>query len=589
MKNLIVALAVLAAALGVCPGARAQGGYKDGVALNSRGLPAGGVYWAICTSGAMEGTSSTPCSPTAPIYSDPALTQPLSNNGSLTTPLTTDGLGNYAFYATPGQYTIEFYGPLINLTFKPIQVSGTGTGGGGSSSVLVNGSLVSNPNFNGTTPAAPSGYTNLLFQVNAPNVSLYIPSPFLVPQIGSAAFPSMAFLSGIDFSGAQFGFYSGSGSLPPSPSGVYTTGWIFPCADNLPCQWNPVALAWRTQADMGSALASYTPGHVITVCTNPPDLCDGGAPGSGTMSDGAGTSTANELPVSTGTAHQYTVTATLPTAAVPAFTGDVTNTAGSLATTVGKVNGAAVPASQTCLGSNSSSQLVTGTCAGTIGGTVTYTSAQTGSSTDNGKLVIMNCSATCAYTLPTAQPSSTWFIRGILSVGSTTATLALGGSDTFNGGTTLPSLNAYTPLTISANSAVSTDYRGQVNTGYKHYAAGLAPYYPSGSPSAPGNFAVFYNTGAMTITRVVATAMGVNPAGCSTYAKLGVETGTQGSNPSFSPTTATVTQAGGDEVVDSGPLAVNIAANSAVSLFVITAENGCSTNATDVWLDVEYQ
>jgi hypothetical protein len=59
----------------------------------------------------------------------------------------------------------------------------------------------------------------------------------------------------------------------------------------------------------------------------------------GSVTDGSGTTTANELLASTTTAHTYSVVATLPTAAVPAFTGDVTNSAGSLATTVGKVNG----------------------------------------------------------------------------------------------------------------------------------------------------------------------------------------------------------------------------------------------------------
>jgi hypothetical protein len=52
---------------------------------------------------------------------------------------------------------------------------------------------------------------------------------------------------------------------------------------------------------------------------------------------------------------------TLPTSAMPALTGDVTNTAGSLTTTVGKVNGASVPTSANALSSNSSSQLVAST------------------------------------------------------------------------------------------------------------------------------------------------------------------------------------------------------------------------------------
>jgi hypothetical protein len=47
--------------------------------------------------------------------------------------------------------------------------------------------------------------------------------------------------------------------------------------------------------------------------------------------------------------------------AFPALTGDVTNTAGTLATTVGKVNGAVVPTSAAVLASNGSSQLIAAT------------------------------------------------------------------------------------------------------------------------------------------------------------------------------------------------------------------------------------
>lgn len=93
------------------------------------------------------------------------------------------------------------------------------------------------------------------------------------------------------------------------------------------------------------------------------------------------------------------------------------------------------------------------------GGTVTYTSSQTASSSDNGLLVVMNCSSACAYTLPSTQPSSTWSAR-VTSQGSTVATIALGGSDTFNGSASVPLLNSYRIFAVWANSAVSTDYRG---------------------------------------------------------------------------------------------------------------------------------
>src|SRR5260370_5399311 len=53
------------------------------------------------------------CTPLALIYSDAALTQALAN------PTTTDGLGNYFFYAAPGKYEIEISGPGITTKQLP--------------------------------------------------------------------------------------------------------------------------------------------------------------------------------------------------------------------------------------------------------------------------------------------------------------------------------------------------------------------------------------------------------------------------------------------------------------------------------------
>src|SRR6266849_4260732 len=99
-------------ALGVwpfAPVARAQGSRKDDVVFNSRGLPLAGATVRVCAMPA----SSQPCSPLALIYSDVALTQALAN------PTTTDGLGNYFFYAAPGKYEIEISGPAITTKQIP--------------------------------------------------------------------------------------------------------------------------------------------------------------------------------------------------------------------------------------------------------------------------------------------------------------------------------------------------------------------------------------------------------------------------------------------------------------------------------------
>lgn len=99
--------ALLALVLHVIPGAvtlvHAQGTRKDDIVFNSRGIPLAGATVRICAMPA----AGQPCSPLALIYSDSGLTQALAN------PTTTDGMGNYFFYAAPGQYEIEISGPSI--------------------------------------------------------------------------------------------------------------------------------------------------------------------------------------------------------------------------------------------------------------------------------------------------------------------------------------------------------------------------------------------------------------------------------------------------------------------------------------------
>ena len=72
--------------------------------FNARGQPLAGATIRVCTSVA---TTTSPCTPLALIYSDVGLTQALAN------PTTSDGMGNYDFYAAPGRYVIEISGPSI--------------------------------------------------------------------------------------------------------------------------------------------------------------------------------------------------------------------------------------------------------------------------------------------------------------------------------------------------------------------------------------------------------------------------------------------------------------------------------------------
>src|ERR1700738_760712 len=105
--------ALVALALHVWPGviapARAQGSRKDDIVFNTRGSPRAGATIRICAMPA----SGQPCTPLAQIYSDAALTQALAN------PTSTDGLGNYSFYAAPGKYEIEVSGPGITTKQLP--------------------------------------------------------------------------------------------------------------------------------------------------------------------------------------------------------------------------------------------------------------------------------------------------------------------------------------------------------------------------------------------------------------------------------------------------------------------------------------
>ena len=100
-------------ALHVWPGAvapaHAQGSRKDDIVFNSRGIPLAGATIRICAMPA----SGQPCTPLAQIYSDAALTQAMAN------PTSTDGLGNYSFYAAPGKYEIEISGPGITTKQLP--------------------------------------------------------------------------------------------------------------------------------------------------------------------------------------------------------------------------------------------------------------------------------------------------------------------------------------------------------------------------------------------------------------------------------------------------------------------------------------
>jgi hypothetical protein len=99
---LLAALSFIVAA----PRVRAQGTRYDGVVQGEQGIPASGATIVVCTQPA--NVVSTPCTPLANLFTDTTLSTPAPN------PLNSDGLGNFHFYAAPGMYTLQIYGPGIN-------------------------------------------------------------------------------------------------------------------------------------------------------------------------------------------------------------------------------------------------------------------------------------------------------------------------------------------------------------------------------------------------------------------------------------------------------------------------------------------
>src|SRR5947209_18838577 len=127
---------------GVVSSAHAQGSRKDDIVFNSRGIPLAGATIRVCAMPA----SGQPCAPLALLYSDAALTQALAN------PTTTDGLGNYFFYAAPGKYEIEISGPAIttkqipNVILPSDPSAPTFTGAISAFSLMLSGNLTVNGN-----------------------------------------------------------------------------------------------------------------------------------------------------------------------------------------------------------------------------------------------------------------------------------------------------------------------------------------------------------------------------------------------------------------------------------------------------------
>ena len=132
----------------------------------------------------------------ATIYADAIST-------ALTNPFTANTDGSWIFFAatTQGYDVVLNGGTSPNVYPSPVTLTDLfpGGGSGGGTTVNVNGSSVSNPNFNGTTPAAASGYVNGTFQVSGSSVSVEVPTSSAggVTQIVPGANVSVSPSSGV--------------------------------------------------------------------------------------------------------------------------------------------------------------------------------------------------------------------------------------------------------------------------------------------------------------------------------------------------------------------------------------------------------
>jgi hypothetical protein len=248
-------LCAVTLALHLCPSIvapiHAQGTRKDDIVFNSRGIPLAGATVRVCVMPA----SGQPCSPLALLYSDPALTQAIAN------PTTTDGLGNYFFYAAPGKYEIEISGPgittkqLPNVILPNDPASPTFTGAISAFSLSLSGNLSVTGNTS-VIGSLASGTLNLTNQGSPPGsaspgtVNLYTKSTDkrlyykdeLGTEIGPIASASGAqtniintftaqqnFDSDLEtkgpnphFSFSRYGGYNSTTATPPSTTGSIT-------------------------------------------------------------------------------------------------------------------------------------------------------------------------------------------------------------------------------------------------------------------------------------------------------------------------------------------------------------------------------
>jgi hypothetical protein len=124
-------------------------------------------------------------------------------------------------------------------------VKWSSSGGGGGSSVSVNGALVTDPNFNGTTPAAPASHQNITFQVSGDSVSAYIPNP-LKGDKGDDGKDGTSFTGSVN--GAAATDIDLDDATPAAPAGGTNVKWQIDGSDpknvSSHIDWGTVTKGW---------------------------------------------------------------------------------------------------------------------------------------------------------------------------------------------------------------------------------------------------------------------------------------------------------------------------------------------------------
>lgn len=133
--------------------------------------------------------------------------------------------------------------------------------GAGGTTVNVNGSPVSNPNFNGTTPAAPANNVNGTFQTSGSSVSVYVPNTTTVNGVGCVLGSSCTISAGTTI-GVQHEFVFSATGTQAFTHNLGIQYPFFSCATKSGAQFDPT---WMTWTDANN-VSMNAPAATDTVC-----------------------------------------------------------------------------------------------------------------------------------------------------------------------------------------------------------------------------------------------------------------------------------------------------------------------------------